>query len=301
MRFLFCNIGWMKNYNGIAGDTIERGGAFNKHDNGHEICNFSNIEGVAYGYVQPSGEQIKIEKLGADKGDEFINDVTIIWTAGPPSGGTVIVGWYKDATVYRYAQSLKKPNAIQEKNNIKVYRIKVPADKAVLLPIELRNFKIPRAVKGGIGQSNVWFADKKESKEIVENVIRLIDGSDLIQSFPDLDLEQSIMEGNLLLRLHLNRERNSSIIKAKKKATLEVNGKLCCEVCDFNFKDTYGMLGDEFCEVHHLQPLSKTDGLVETKLEDLAIICSNCHRMIHHSKPMLSIFELTKIIKNLCK
>lgn len=59
---LFCNIGWMENYNGIDGDSIARGGAYNQHSVGHEVCNFSDNNGTLYGYVQPTG-QIKIEKL----------------------------------------------------------------------------------------------------------------------------------------------------------------------------------------------------------------------------------------------
>jgi 5-methylcytosine-specific restriction protein A len=59
----------------------------------------------------------------------------------------------------------------------------------------------------------------------------------------------------------------------------------------------YGELGEEFCEVHHLQPSSKADGVVKTELGDLSIVCSNCHRIIHRTDPMLSISSLAKHIQ----
>lgn len=295
MSLIFCNIGWMKHYNGIDGDSIERGGKYNQHSIGHEVCNFSSNEGVLYGYVQPTG-RIKIEKLGASKNEDCVSGVTVVWTAGPESGGTVVVGWYKDATVYRDIQPIAKPSKIQKRNGIHSYRIKAPADKAVLLPVERRELIIPRAVKGGIGQSNVWFADKEESKRIVESVVSLIENGTL-PNLPDIDRYQSTLEGNPRLVAHLRRERSSAIVKAKKEAVLKATGKLCCEVCGFDFKNIYGELGEGFCEVHHVYPLSKADGMVKTELKDLAIVCSNCHRIIHRSDPMLSIDKLSKHVK----
>jgi 5-methylcytosine-specific restriction enzyme A len=296
MPILFCNVGWMNKYNGIAGDSIERGGKYNNHSIGHEVCNFTNNQGVIFGYVQPVGDSIKIEKLGASKKDEKIEGVTIVWTAGPDSGGTVVVGWYEDATVYRDLQSIPKPNALQTRNGVTSYRVKAQFNKVTLLPIEQRELIIPRAVKGGIGQSNVWFADKEESQELVNRVQELIKNGST-STLPDVDQNKSIIEGNPRLVAHLRRERNAAIVKQKKSAVLKATGKLCCEVCGFDFKEVYGEIGEGFCEVHHLQPLSKADGKVITELKDLAIICSNCHRIIHRLDPMPSIEVLSKNLR----
>ena len=176
MALIFFNIGWMNKYNGIAGDSIERGGKYNQHSVGHEVCNFTNNNGTLYGYVQPVGESIKIEKLGASKQDDRIDGVTVVWTAGPESGGTVVVGWYREATVYRNIQRIEKPNKLQKENGVTGFRVSALAEKAVLLPVEQRDLIIPRAVKGGIGQSNVWFAESKESRHLVEQVTALING-----------------------------------------------------------------------------------------------------------------------------
>lgn len=293
MPLLFCNVGWMNKYNGISGDSIERGGKYNQHSIGHEVCNFTKNKGFVFGYVQPVGDSIKIEKLGASKKDEKIEGVTVVWTAGPESGGTVVVGWYEEATVYRDLQSIENPNALQTKNGVTSYRVKARADKATLLPVEQRELIIPRAVKGGIGQSNVWFADKEESQEIVGRVLELIKNGST-STLPDVDQNKSIVEGNPRLVAHLRRERNAAIVKQKKAEVLKATGKLCCEVCGFDFKETYGDIGDGFCEVHHIHPLHKSDGNVKTELKDLAIICSNCHRIIHRMDPMPKVTEFAK-------
>ena len=55
-----------------------------------------------------------------------------------------------------------------------------------------------------------------------------------------------------------------------------------CSVCGFDFEKTYGALGKNFIEVHHLVPLSSLDEEVKVNPEtDLVCLCANCHRMIH--------------------
>jgi 5-methylcytosine-specific restriction protein A len=295
MPVLFCNVGWMTRYDGIDGDSIQRGGSYNNESIGHEVCNFSNVDTKVYGYVQPTG-RLNIVKLGAGKNDECIDGITVIWTAGPDSGGTAIVGWYKNATVYRDSQQLNKPTKLQKRNGLTNYRILADASNAILLPIDKRDFMIPRAVKGGIGQSNIWYADKPESAALVERALNLVNSNGFSDQLPDVDASKSAKEGNPRLVSHLKRERNNSIVKQKKQDVLVKTGALRCEVCQFDFKMVYGNYGSEFCEVHHLLPLHKADGVVETKLNDLAIVCSNCHRIIHRIEPMPSIQVLAKVV-----
>lgn len=288
MKILFCNIGWMHEYDGIIGDSIEGGGSYNENNIGHEVCNFSIIQNKVYGYVQPTG-QIKIDRLGAHKKDKSISGITVIWTAVSDGGGTVVVGWYKNATVYREQQQLQKPTKLQKDNGLEHYHIVASSNDATLLPSNKRTLSIPRAVKGGIGQSNVWYADSQESQEHVFRVQTLI-RKGFTEELPDVDIAAE--EGNQKLRAHLIRERNSKLVKEKKKQVLEKTGKLCCEVCNFNFKESYGKFGKNFCEIHHLKKLSEADGVITTELSDLAVVCSNCHRVIHMHNPMLTIKRL---------
>jgi predicted HNH restriction endonuclease len=58
-----------------------------------------------------------------------------------------------------------------------------------------------------------------------------------------------------------------------------------CMVCEFNFDTTYGNdIADNYIEVHHKKLLSETIGEVETDLNDVIVVCSNCHRIIHRKK-----------------
>lgn len=111
----------------------------------------------------------------------------------------------------------------------------------------------------------------------------------------DVDDGLYVLEGKPILRLHAKRERNTTLIKRKKESTLQVTGKLECEVCGFEYSKKYGELGEGYIECHHNNPLSLNDDIVKTKLEDLTLLCSNCHRMIHRRKPWLTAKELKDI------
>lgn len=89
------------------------------------------------------------------------------------------------------------------------------------------------------------------------------------------------VEDLTLLRLHKRYERNKQLANRVKK----IHG-YTCQACGFNFGKTYVGIGDEFIEAHHLIPFSQLKGQ-RVKLdprEDFAVLCSNCHRMIHKTK-----------------
>lgn len=96
-----------------------------------------------------------------------------------------------------------------------------------------------------------------------------------------LDEEVYAKEGELLFRFHKYRERNKSIVSKKKNDFFEKHGHLACELCQFDFEKTYGKIGKGFIECHHRVPLYLSDIGTKTKLEDLMLVCSNCHRMLH--------------------
>jgi hypothetical protein len=116
----------------------------------------------------------------------------------------------------------------------------------------------------------------------------------------DIDiLDVEVTEGLTKYVSHLRRERNRAVVKAKKAQALATHGRLLCEVCGFDFGAFYGKLGEGFCEVHHTIPLADLDGKRVTTLAELAILCSNCHRVLHRHKPMPSISELKAHIDRL--
>ena len=80
---------------------------------------------------------------------------------------------------------------------------------------------------------------------------------------------------------------------------MEEKGFLSCDVCNFKFVDKYGLYGKDYIECHHTKPVSELRPGQKTKLSDLSLVCSNCHRMIHLKKPWLSIEELRiKLLKS---
>ncbi|UUY48008.1 HNH endonuclease [Streptomyces yangpuensis] len=89
-------------------------------------------------------------------------------------------------------------------------------------------------------------------------------------------------EGRLLARWAISRERNPALRKGKIAQVRKLGLPLRCAVCAFDFRSAYGTLGDGYIEVHHLLPLH-ISGPRETKLNDLALLCANCHRMCHRS------------------
>lgn len=153
-------------------------------------------------------------------------------------------------------------------------------------------------------QSNFSLGFNRLSDEsVVLALSKFQPGNDLPSSalsLPDVDFSASVSEGGLRLVSHLRRERKRAVVEAKKAAVLGATGRLSCEACGFDFSATYGPVGDGFCEVHHLSLLSASDESVTTSLADLAVLCSNCHRIIHRSDPMLSVAELALVVRNGC-
>lgn len=103
-------------------------------------------------------------------------------------------------------------------------------------------------------------------------------------------------EGQILSRTHRYRERDKSLVERKKAQFIGRYQRLFCEVCGFDFAKTYGNRGSDYIECHHIRPISTLGAGDKTKLSDLALVCSNCHRMIHRKKPWLSISELQKLM-----
>jgi predicted HNH restriction endonuclease len=97
---------------------------------------------------------------------------------------------------------------------------------------------------------------------------------------------------------HKRRERNPKLV-AKAKAQFKVRfGRLFCEACDFDFAAKYGNAGDGFIEVHHDKiPVSELKPNAKTKVSDLALVCSNCHRILHRRRPWLTVQALRRLIK----
>lgn len=108
---------------------------------------------------------------------------------------------------------------------------------------------------------------------------------------PSLDLDihdVAATEGHRRLVLHIRRERNQNIVQKKKKQA----GSLDCEVCGFSFHRAYGNAASDYCEVHHVVPLAEAEDARRTRMADLAILCANCHRVVHLRNPPFTLDEM---------
>lgn len=103
-------------------------------------------------------------------------------------------------------------------------------------------------------------------------------------------------EGKIAFVLHKKRERNPKLIKEAKRLFITNHGRLFCEACKFDFQQSYGDRGADFIEGHHKKLVSEMNDGEVTKIEDIAMLCSNCHRMIHR-RPMISVEELANELK----
>ena len=113
------------------------------------------------------------------------------------------------------------------------------------------------------------------------NRIRELWGSD---STDEVQMANGTFEGTIVEKLHRFRERDRNLVAAAKAAFLKKHGELLCTICGFSFHRAYGEWGKDFIEAHHLKPISERTRAEETKLDDLAMVCANCHRMIHRDE-----------------
>lgn len=170
MRILFARVGYMKFYQGpIPGDDKPiGGGSYNTNEIGHEVYNFLNINETMYGYFQPHMKSpcvINLERIQDGCVDDKIDDVLVIWFAtNPIDKGQVVIGWYKNATVFKAIQS---PSNLPDRDNFN-YNIKARAEDCVLLPINKRKFPVGHNIdgvkKGNPGQANVFYVLDSQGK-----------------------------------------------------------------------------------------------------------------------------------------
>lgn len=197
----------MKYYKGACNDDAAMyGGAFiDENGYGHEEFNFKPImnenkeEGRCFGFVEPKSNRgkrntlhiEKIEGCAAMNKEDFVEDVLVVWCAKREKGDITVVGWYKNAVVYRDLESytLLWENGEEEERwfNVEAY----PED-CVLLPKSerTREWYVPNSqVHGfGFGQSMIWYPTAPEAQNYLERLIDKIEnynGENWLDKYPD--------------------------------------------------------------------------------------------------------------------
>jgi predicted HNH restriction endonuclease len=116
-----------------------------------------------------------------------------------------------------------------------------------------------------------------------------------LTSLVNSEQAEDVVEGEekYYIGRHKYYERDPAIIAKKKQKELD-NDELFCEVCSFHFVWRYGMHGRGFIECHHLTPIAG-NGIRLTREEDLALVCSNCHRMLHRKNQVGTIYSINEL------
>ncbi len=199
---VFMNIAWMKWYLGTTEDDIPiNGGSYVREEQDcSERINFRPFTVVFDGedketdcflatYEPKSNRgqtnQTHIERIrgcAAMKNRNCVSDVTVVWCATAPNGNSYVVGWYKNATVYRDFQSaiIDKPDGTCWDC---YYNVTCAYEDATLIPYEKREsqeWKIPRRntkerARFGFGQANIWYASEEEAKPFVSELLKRIE------------------------------------------------------------------------------------------------------------------------------
>lgn len=173
----------MKKYIGITdSDKPKYCGTYVTEQNaGNDIFNFSEYNGKCYGYVHNEGDLVLPAHVAQsfdleDDQDEMIEDVLVVWCSFKDKNTARIVGWYKNAILFRqeqYQPSFTNPDYDLD------YYFQADSKDCVLLPENQRTFKMERAAKAGkgkgFGTSDIWFADSPYARnELIPQVLDYI-------------------------------------------------------------------------------------------------------------------------------
>ena len=312
MRYLFQRIiqngfQWTRPSPGRLGPSGEGEEYVRDHGFGHEDWNFNKsllVDGFIYGYCyyRPN-EQIKDEQFSI----AFATYVNSQWhligfylncgfVEGPPSRPEVLRQKMKDLRLLDKSLGLsyRKLNDGQFLKNLetesKDLKWRVAPENAIRLrqPIAIpknvfnvHNYRITRP-------TGIRRREFDDLYKFAQNDISSEDYGD----------ESVFPEGREIELKHKARERNQAVIKRAKEIFKQKHGKLFCQVCGFSFSERYGDIGLNFIEGHHTIPLSRLNAETKTRPSDIALVCSNCHRMLHRKRPWLEMSELKELIRS---
>ena len=155
--------------------------------------------------------------------------------------------------------------------------------------------------RGGADEEEVWteFAhDFQRCSEVAGTIRQTLATAQVGETIANLTSDETeAEEGRVITALHRRYERDIGLVKKKKAHALAATGRLECEACGFDFRLRYGARGEGFIECHHTQPVHQLKPGDKTRLTDLRLLCSNCHRMIHAKRPWLTMDELLKLLR----
>jgi 5-methylcytosine-specific restriction protein A len=168
--------------------------------------------------------------------------------------------------------------------------------------MKLLNFRRFDGARSGAGlrrgnrlEEVVWREYAHDPARLRAVAAAILAGYKRVAGTPAEPDEEAFPEGKVLYRLHLVRERNPGVVERAKAVALDRHGRLACCVCRFCFAEAFGPLGEGYIEGHHTRPVSELGDGGATRPSEIALVCSNCHRMLHRRRPWLSVGELASL------
>lgn len=155
------------------------------------------------------------------------------------------------------------------------------------------NYECAVPSRGGQLERQIWdefTADEQALQHLAEAIAHgaAAAGAELEPADED---EIDFPEGKTLYRLHRRHERDPSAVQEVKRRAMETNS-LHCAVCKFNFLKAYG---ENYIECHYTVPVSEYRPGQKIRPTDLALVCANCHRMLHRRRPWRTIDQLATL------
>lgn len=295
MGIILCRIVWADEYKSkkehfFAGNMSYPA----EYKIAHELLNFSNEKGFVYGYVENKGDRIGVAKLGASTEASRVDGTTVIWCALDRTTRRLrVVGWYDNAQVYRKPQVLPRGSARGKWK----YQFQAKFHNAHLIPPAERYLEVPMKIKrmdkGFIGQRNWFFPEEYHQYQQFLQAFLLLKMSQKKETPRNRGEQESYEEGQRFVTEITVSIRNPKLVTAAKRRY-----GYRCQVCNFDFKERYGNIGEGFIEVHHLQPMATRRSQSSTSVDDVRVLCANCHRMIHQKPKPLDLDELKKMLRH---
>jgi len=306
-RIIVNSYGWTKPSPGRLG-PIGEGDYVRRNGFGHEDWNFNldlAIREYIYGYAyyEPAPykarDQFQIafvtyanhgwHLIGFYLDAEFVSD-------GAPADKSVLRIKARNLLSLKSANSLGKPwislgmtgIVRQLQDEAQWLHWKVHVKNAIPLP---QPVAIPKRL---FSSSNYRITRPTEVKASTFYALRSLADRAALSAEDD----DGFPEGREVLLRHKARERNPAVVHAAKTKFLQEHGKFTCQACGFDFEVVYGAVGRGFIEAHHTKPVSELEAGAKTKVVDIALVCSNCHRMLHRRRPWIAMSDLTALLKS---
>lgn len=165
MNILVLNIPFYNKYNGIEDNKLNKYDKFFKEKKGDnpEIYNFQDYNGNCYGYVSAKNGIVDLAKVKFKNSEDLIfKDCLIIWVSKKDKNNYTLIGWYKNAEVFKY---LQKKISFPSVGRDLYFNIKAKSKDCFLLPLEERNFLINLCFENN---SNILLKNENEISNILE-------------------------------------------------------------------------------------------------------------------------------------